>query len=381
MSTTDSDSKTARCIFLIAGEASGDLYGGMLAEALLEKDPTLQIMAWGGDHMERAGAQVLRHYKTMAFMGFLEVIKNAGTIRALFKECERAMVQYKPAVFVGIDYPGFNLKMAKKATAKGIATHHYISPSLWAWNKKRVHIIRKYIDQLHVILPFEEKWFAENNLKVNWVGHPLLELQNGEIPTDQKLEQDKAVLALIPGSRKQEIQRMLPLYLAVAERLPMFRAVIAGAPGLDPEHYQMAIDQGVEIRFGATRDLMKSADIGLITSGTATLEAALLNLPQIICYKTSGLTYHIARAVAQTSWIGLPNILLQKSIVPERIQQNCTQEQLISDIQQMHDGCNLSSVGIEQIKEVENLRYQLQGPDKPSKLVAQAILNQSPRNA
>ena len=381
MSTTDSDQKRARSIFLLAGEASGDLYGGMLVKALLKKDPTLKIIAWGGDHMERAGAHVLRQYKTMAFMGFLEVVKNAGTIRALFQECEQVLLEHKPYAFVGIDYPGFNLKMAKKAKAQGIATHHYISPSLWAWNKKRVHTIRKYIDQLHVILPFEKQWFAEYNLKVNWVGHPLLELQIPEAPKDQKTEPDKAVLALIPGSRKQEVERMLSLYLEVAEHLPMFRAVVAGAPGLDKEHYQLAVDRGVEIRFGATRKLMRSAAIGLVTSGTATLEAALLNLPQIICYKTSGLTYHIARAVAQTSWIGLPNILLQKSIVPERIQQNCTQEQLITDIQQMHDGCNLSSVGIEQIKEVENLRYQLQGPDKPSKLVAQAILNQSPRNA
>ena len=380
MSTTASESKKqVRCIFLLAGEASGDLYCGMLVREMLKADPTLHIIAWGGEQMERAGARVLRHYKTMAFMGFLEVIKNAGTIQSLFRECEQILLEHKPFAFVGIDYPGFNLKMAKKAKSRGIATHHYISPSLWAWNKKRIHTIRKHVDQLHVILPFEKQWFAEHHLEVNWVGHPLLELQAPDAVANGKSDSDTPILALIPGSRKQEVERMLPLYLEVAQQLPMFRAIVAGAPGLEREHYQLAVDSGTEIHFGGTRELMKSAAIGLVTSGTATLEASLLDLPQIICYQTSRLTYLIAKTVAKTSWIGLPNILLHQSVVPERIQHSCNSNQLITDIQQMHDGHHLLPAGIEQLKRVQELKRQLQGPGMPSKLVAQAVLNQSPR--
>jgi lipid-A-disaccharide synthase len=385
MQTNDSTKQSTRCIFLLAGEASGDLYGGMLVEALRKEDPNLTVIAWGGEHMERAGARVLRHYKTMAFMGFLEVIKNLGTIRALFQECEQILHLHKPMAFVGIDYPGFNLKMAKKAQLLGMVTHHYISPSLWAWNKKRVHTIRQHIDQLHVILPFEKKWFAEHDVDVNFVGHPLLELQESSAESSaesmRKSDVKKAVLALVPGSRKQEVERMLPVFLEVARQLPNFTPIVAGAPGLDPDHYQMATDEGVEIRFESTRTLMQEADVGLVTSGTATLEAALLGLPQIICYKTSGVTYRIAKILARSKWIGLPNILFQESIVPERIQQECTPEQLILDIQLIHNSKGLLPDGLAQLKRVETLKRQLQGPGIPSELVARAILNQSPLSA
>ena len=378
-----------RCIFLLAGEASGDLYGGMLIEALLEQEPGLKIIAWGGEHMEKAGAHMLRHYKTMAFMGFLEVVKNLGTIRGLFRECEQVLRSHQPEAFVGIDYPGFNLKMAKKAKHMGLATHHYFSPSLWAWNKRRVHSIRKHIDQLHVILPFEKQWFSNHGVEVNWVGHPLLELESiagGNRSVYAKNiashgQSHNPILALVPGSRKQEVERLLPVFLKTAQQLPQFTAVVSGAPGLEKEDYQLATDQGIEIRFGAMRSLMQASSAGLVTSGTATLEAALLGMPQIICYRTSGVTFQIAKLLARTPWIGLPNILLQKQVVPERIQRDCDHRTLVQDIKKLHDGGALLPNGRLQLDQLQDLRNQLRGSGTPSAQVAAAILNHRPRRA
>lgn len=385
----NTNQETHRCIFLLAGEASGDLYGGMLIKALLEQEPGLKIIAWGGEHMEKAGAQLLRHYKTMAFMGFLEVVRNLVTIQGLFRECEGVLRSHQPEAFVGIDYPGFNLKMAKKAKQMGLATHHYISPSLWAWNKRRVHTIRKHIDQLHVILPFEKQWFSNHGVEVNWVGHPLLELESMEAGNRSEHTENNAnhgqshrpILALIPGSRKQEVERMLPVFVKVAQQLPQFTAIVSGAPGLEKEDYQSASDQGIEIRFGTMRSLMQSSSVGLVTSGTATLEAALLGMPQVICYRTSGVTFQIAKRLARTPWIGLPNILLQKSIVTERIQQDCDDRTLVKDIEKLHDGQALLPDGRQQLDQLEHLRNQLQGTRIPSAQVADAILNHRPRKA
>lgn len=373
--------QTQQCVFILAGEASGDLYGGMLVKALLRSNPELKVIAWGGEHMEEAGAQVLRHYKTMAFMGFLEVIKNLGTIRTLFRECEQLLLDHQPNTFVGIDYPGFNLKMAAKAQALGLTTHHYISPSLWAWNKNRVNTIREHIDQLHVILPFEKQWFAEHDVEVNWVGHPLIELERSERAGNAENGSDSSpVLALFPGSRGQELERLLPVFLEVAAGMPHFRPIIAGAPGLGSSQYQLAVDSGVEVRFGKTRELMKQAAIGLVTSGTATLEAALLGMPQVICYKTSFVTYQIAKRLAKTEWIGLPNIIAQASIVPERIQEECTAAILLNDLNHIHDGKKLLDSGKKQMKCFEKLRQQLEGPQEPSRNVAEAILDYNPRS-
>lgn len=377
----DTNHQTQRCVFILAGEASGDLYGGMLVKALLKSNPELKVIAWGGEHMEEAGAQVLRHYKTMAFMGFLEVIKNLGTIRTLFRECEQLLLDHQPNTFVGIDYPGFNLKMAAKAQALGLTTHHYISPSLWAWNKNRVNTIREHIDQLHVILPFEKQWFAEHDVEVNWVGHPLIELERSErVGFAENGSDSSPILALFPGSRGQELERLLPVFLEVAAGMPLFRPIIAGAPGLESSQYQLASDSGVEVQFGKTRELMKQAAIGLVTSGTATLEAALLGMPQVICYRTSFVTYQIAKRLAKTAWIGLPNIIAQDSIVPERIQKECTAANLLKDISRIHDGKKLLKSGKKQMECIEKLRRQLEGPQEPSTNVAEAILDYNPRN-
>ena len=207
--------------------------------------------------------------------------------------------------------------MARKAKRAGIKTHHYISPSVWAWKKNRVRTIQRDIDHLHVILPFEKEWYAREGVDVHWVGHPLLELLDEEKQTTASPSGGKPRLLLLPGSRAQELERMLPILVRTALSLPEFEAVVAGAPGRSIADYRTAVDAGIPIEFGRTRSLMRSCDIGLITSGTATLEAALLGLPHVVCYKTSRMTYAFARLLVQSKWIGLPNILLQQNAVPE----------------------------------------------------------------
>ena len=361
-------------IFILAGEASGDAYGGKLVSALLARNPEVEIRCWGGEAMEKAGATCLRHYRTLAFMGFWEVLKNAGTIRKLFRECHKEVADFRPDVFVGIDYPGFNLRMARKAKAMGIQTHHYISPSVWAWKKNRVHAIRRDIDRLHVILPFEKKWYEAQGLDVHWVGHPLLELLPAASKGESSDVPDKPVLLLLPGSRQQELDHMLPIMVEAARGLTAFKPVIAGAPGRSMEDYRQASKAGIEIVFGQTRALMQSASAGLITSGTATLEAALLGLPHIICYKTSPLTFALAKALVKTRWIGLPNLLLERNAVTERIQEACRPAELVQDVLSLHDGTKLLAAGERQKSEFETLVQQLQSDQPASALVAESIL-------
>ncbi len=361
-------------IFILAGEASGDAYGGKLVSALRARNPEVEIRCWGGEAMEEAGATCLRHYRTLAFMGFWEVLKNAGTIRKLFRECRKEIADFRPDVFVGIDYPGFNLRMARKAKAMGIQTHHYISPSVWAWKKNRVHAIRRDIDRLHVILPFEKKWYEAEGLDVHWVGHPLLELLPSVTKGDSGDALDKSILLLLPGSRQQELDHMLPIMVEAARSLPAFKPVIAGAPGRTIEDYRQASEAGIEIVFGQTRALMQSASAGLITSGTATLEAALLGLPHIICYRTSPLTFALAKALVKTQWIGLPNLLLERNAVTERIQEACRPAQLVQDVLSLHDGTKLIAAGERQKSEFDTLVQTLQEDQPASELVAESIL-------
>lgn len=375
MSDSPSTSTGVRRIFILAGEASGDAYGGALVAALLNAQPELEIRCWGGEAMEEAGAKCSRHYRTLAFMGLWEVLKNARTIRERFRECWNEIQQFQPDVFVGIDYPGFNLRMARKAHEAGITTHHYISPSVWAWKKNRIHRIRRDIDRMHVILPFEKQWYANENMEVQWVGHPLLELlPSEERPIASSKSAKRPQLLLLPGSRKQELDSMLPVMLETARSLPQFDPVIAGAPGRTEEDYAAASAVGVPVRFGQTRGLMASCDMALITSGTATLEAALMGLPHVICYKTSWLTYAAARLLVKSKWIGLPNLLLQRTVVPERIQGHCTVATLTADVTALHDGTALAPAAQRQLDGFAELEQALKADRPASELVAAAIL-------
>jgi lipid-A-disaccharide synthase len=374
MAKPGDSSPTVQRVFIIAGEASGDAYGGELVRALLNENPNLKIQCWGGEAMETAGATCLRHYRTLAFMGLWEVVKNAWTIRKRFAECWAHIEAFQPDVLVGIDYPGFNLRIARKAKRSGIITHHYISPSVWAWKKNRVRTIERNIDRLHVILPFEKAWYAGKGVDVHWVGHPLLELLERETQPSPSSGHAKPRLLLLPGSRAQEIERMLPVLVDSAKGLPQFEAVIAGAPGRSEADYRVAANAGIPVEFGHTRSLMRSCDVGLITSGTATLEAALLGLPHVVCYKTSPITFAIARLLVKSPWIGLPNILLQHAAVPEKIQSQCTAATLREAALALHDGAGFGVAAEDQLKQFQALAQALQTELPASQQVAASIL-------
>ncbi|MGB1122295.1 MAG: lipid-A-disaccharide synthase, partial [Flavobacteriales bacterium] len=265
-------------------------------------------------------------------------------------------------------------RIARKAKRSGIKTHHYISPSVWAWKKNRVRTIQRDIDSLHVILPFEKAWYAREGVDVHWVGHPLLELLERESQPSASKSDSKPRLLLLPGSRAQELERMLPVMVETAKRLPQFEAVVAGAPGRTPTDYRVAEAEGIPIEFGHTRTLMRSCDIGLITSGTATLEAALLGLPHVICYKTSPITFAIARRLVKSPWIGLPNILLQHSVVPEKIQSQCTPVTLREAVLALHDGASFRAPSEDQLEQFKALAKELQTTLPASQQVATSIL-------
>ena len=320
----------------MAGEASGDMYGGQIASALRALDPRWEMQGWGGEHMEAAGVKITRHYRELAYMGFWEVLKNLRTIRRNLRQCETEMMDFEPDLWLGIDFPGFNLRVAAKAKAAGIPTYHVISPQVWAWRPGRIHGIVRVIDRMHVVLPFEVDLYRRVGGEARFVGHPLLDVvAQAEVDPDWQRRQglsDKPLLALLPGSRSQELHHHLPLLVELAGRFPDFQPVMAGAPGQPRSAYGQAESAGIPVLFGATHALMQHARAGVVTSGTATLEAGLFALPQVVMYRTSGLTYAIARRLARVDYISLPNLLLRRRAVPERIQQDCTVEQLERDL-------------------------------------------------
>lgn len=319
--------------FLISGEASGDLHGSNLVKALLQKDPDALIRGWGGDLMEEAGAQILKHYRALAFMGFSEVVMNLPTILNNFRLCKKQILEFQPDVLVLIDYPGFNLRIAKWAKKKGIRVSYYISPQIWAWHSSRAKQIKANIDQMLVILPFEKAFYQQYNYKVDFVGHPLLDVVNTFKPAkDFKSRHglnDKKIIALLPGSRKQEIKTALNIMLQMTPKFPDHQFVVAGAPSIPKEYYQSIFNQnatqnkeGIKLIQNETYSLLSISTAALVTSGTATLETALFDVPQVVCYKGSPISYQIAKRVIQVEYISLVNLILKKPLLRELIQED-----------------------------------------------------------
>lgn len=325
-----------RKVYVLAGEASGDAHAARVLRAALAVDPELRMRGMGGDEMERLGVGLVEHVRNTSIMGFAEVLSRLGFIRRLLKRVKEDIARFQPDRILLVDYPGFNLRIAQWAQSQGMAVDMYISPQVWAWKAHRVHRIARDIDRLHVILPFEPACYEGLDLEVEYVGHPLLESIDLDSPWDEAqhqawcsqhgLDTQRPILALLPGSRKQELQRMLPVFSATANALPEWQPVIAGAPGRTASDYPT----DMPVLFGETRALYKAADLGLITSGTATLEAALSGLPQVVAYKTSPLTYQIAKAFSKVDSISLVNLILGREAVPERIQKDCHPAALVA---------------------------------------------------
>ena len=326
--------------YLIAGEASGDLHASNLMKALKQKDPEADFRFWGGDLMEKAGGTLVKHYRELAFMGFSEVVMNLRTIFKNISYCKKDIEQFSPDVLIFIDYPGFNFRIAKWARKKDLRTHYYISPQLWAWKENRITAVKRDIDEMYVILPFEKKFYeGKHNFPVHFVGHPLLDAieQRKEISENGFLKThnlpNKPIIALLPGSRKQEISKMLATMLKVVDHYPDYQFIIAGAPSQEAEFYAPFIKkQNVFLLDNKTYDLLAHSTAALVTSGTATLETALFNVPEVVCYKGSFISYNIAKRIIDLDFISLVNLIMDREVVKELIQGDFKVKNLKSEL-------------------------------------------------
>jgi lipid-A-disaccharide synthase len=322
--------------YIIAGEASGDLHGSNLIKELKMLDLQADIRAWGGDMMQEQGATIVKHYRELAFMGFMEVITNLGAILKNIKFCKQDILAFNPDAVIFIDYPGFNLRIAKWAKLNGLKTIYYISPQLWAWKEGRVNQVKRDIDKMLVILPFEEEFYQKHNFKVEFTGHPLLDVVEGfkAIPnTDQDNRAAQSIIALLPGSRKQEISKMLPIMLKMKNKFPAYKFIIAGAPSMEDSFYREIIKgQNIEIVKNSTYQLLSRSYAAIVTSGTATLETALFGVPEIVCYKGSSFSYAIAKRIVKVPFISLVNLIAGKEILKELIQDNFNEASLTLEL-------------------------------------------------
>ena len=338
--------------YIIAGEASGDLHGSNLIKELIKLDEQADIRCWGGDLMQAAGAKLVKHYRELAFMGFIEVAMNMRTIFKNLKFCKEDILDYKPDALILIDYPGFNLRIAKWAKQQGLKVIYYISPQVWAWKENRVKLIKECVDKMLVILPFEKEFYKKWNYEVEYVGHPLVEVveevsresgvgsqeSNHFTSVDSGLPTpDSQLIALLPGSRKQEILKKLPVMLKVSKFFPDYQFVVAQAPGQEDAFYQDLCKDYPNVSFvrNQTYKLLLKAKAACVTSGTATLETALFGVPEVVCYKGSAISYQIAKRLIRVKYISLVNLIMDKPVVKELIQDELTPGNLKKELENL----------------------------------------------
>jgi len=329
--------------YIIAGEASGDLHGSNLIREIKRRDPEALIRGWGGGLMQEAGAEIVKDYRDLAFMGFTEVIRNLPTILKNIKFCKSDILRFKPDAVIFIDYPGFNLRIAEWARKMGFKTIYYISPQVWAWKESRVKGIRENIDRMLVILPFEQDFFRKWNYETEYVGHPLVEVieqfkKSGEATSPlKKIQSSKPLIAILPGSRKQEILMKLPVMLEASRQFPDYQFVVAEAPGQDPDFYDEVLrnyPQAGRVR-NQTYSLLMHARAACVTSGTATLETALFGVPEVICYKGSSISYQIAKRLIKVKYISLVNLIMDKPVVKELIQEEMNVKNIATELRKL----------------------------------------------
>ncbi len=329
--------------YIISGEASGDLHGSNLMKSIKNYDSNAEFRVWGGDKMSNAGGELVKHYKEHSFMGLVPVIKNIRTIKANFKLCEEDLKSYRPDVLILIDYSGFNLRVAKFAKAMGLKIFYYISPQVWAWRKGRVNTIKHLIDRMFVILPFEKDFYASYNYDVRFVGHPLLDAIEEYKRTKLIAKEDfikkynlseKPLIAILPGSRKQEIKEKLPEMLGVVSNYKDYQFVIAAAPSIDESYYREFIseDDDVNLIFDDTYNILNNSKAALVTSGTATLETALFKVPEIVCYRGGALSYYVVKYLVDIKFISIVNLIMDKQVVKELIQYDLNRDNIIKEL-------------------------------------------------
>jgi len=345
--------------YIIAGERSGDMHAASLMLELKAKDPSATFRCWGGDLMQAAGGELVRHYKDLAFMGFLEAAANALKVMQFLKECKTDILQFKPDVVILVDYAGFNLRIAKFAKEQEIKVFYYISPKIWAWNQSRVHHIKKVVDRMFVILPFEEQFYQQFDYKVDYIGNPIVDTVRNHQANPDFVRQNKLnlkpIIAVLPGSRKQEIESILFIMLSVLPAFREYQFVVAAVSNLNQSYYEnFNRDPNIKIVYDQTYDLLANAQAALVTSGTATLETAIFNVPQVVCYTTSLISYWIGRAVIKVPYISLVNLIAEKPVVTELIQNDLTGRNIIAELKKILFDANFiqkQKAGYQEIRE------------------------------
>lgn len=360
--------------YIIAGEASGDLHASNLISAIKTRDAHASIRAWGGDLMAAQGAVLVKHYRQLAFMGFIEVARNILTILKNLSLAKRDILAFQPDALILVDYPGFNLRIARFAHRHGIKVFYYISPQIWAWKQSRVYTIRRVVNQMLVILPFEQDFYMKFRFKVNFVGHPLLDATSNFRPEPDFCRHNnlshKPIVALLPGSRKQEIKTKLPIMLRVVDHFPDYQFVVAGAPGIEAAFYNKFLSHsGVSVVFGQTYQLLAHAHAALVTSGTATLETALFKVPQVVCYKANPISFQIARHLIKVKFISLVNLIMDREVVKELIQHELEPERLKAELSAILQGQRRTSM----LGDYEQLREKLGGPGASDRAARQIL--------
>ncbi len=322
--------------YLVCGEKSGDLHASNLVIAIKSLDSQAVFRGFGGDDMKAAGVEIACHYREMAFMGFWEVVKNLPKVYRLISQCKRDISQFAPDAVILVDFAGFNLKIAAHTKKLGIKTFYYISPKIWAWNTSRVYTVKRLIDRMFVILPFEKSFYARFGYEVDYVGNPVMDAVKAFVPSNNFLKDNdltgKKLIAILPGSRVQEIRHILKMMIEIEPYFPDYQFVVAGVSIVDPKLYAPALSAGLPVVFGQTYDLLYHAEAALVTSGTATLEAALFRVPQVVCYKTSALTYAIAKQLVNVKYISLPNLLLDRPLLRELLQNQLNVQNLRTEL-------------------------------------------------
>jgi lipid-A-disaccharide synthase len=328
--------------YIIAGEASGDLHASNLMKGIRKKDSHAQFRCWGGDLMEKEGGVLVKHYRDLAFMGFTEVLANIRIILKNIRLCKKDILAYNPDAVILVDYPGFNLRIAEFAKKNGFKIAYYISPQVWAWKQNRVHQIKKVVDKMLVILPFEKDFYKKFDFEVDYVGHPLIDAihymaegQNPDFFINAHKLGNKPIIAVLPGSRKQEVSKMLKVMLGIRKNYPDHQFVIAAAPSLSHDFFTPFLTDDVKIVYNRTYDLLRCADAALVTSGTATLETALFEVPEVVCYSGGYLSYLIAKKLIKVKYISLVNLIMDKKVVTELIQDDFNEERLKQELNQI----------------------------------------------
>lgn len=367
--------------YIIAGEASGDLHASNLIAEIKKKDSRAEFRAWGGDLMRKQDVTLVKHYRHMAYMGFVEVVLNLHKVLRNLKECKTDLLAYQPDVLILVDYPGFNLRMAKFAHRNQMKVCYYISPQVWAWKRHRIKTIQKNVDKMLVILPFEEAFYKSHGVDVSFVGHPLLdELSklNGmpwlNFVHHNNLSENREIIALLPGSRKQEVERMLGTMLKVIPHFPNYQFVIGGVSSLDKDLYvKMIGDKDVRLVVGQTYELLQNSSAALVTSGTATLETALLSVPEVVCYKANRLSYLIARRLIKVKFISLVNLIMEREVVRELIQNEFNEACLTRELELLLNNANKQRQLLDDFDSLKHRLGNSGASEKAAELIVEMI--------